>query len=319
MRLKLITNDNSRDFEELLPDVFLSQNELIGVACIEETGEEDMILGTSVVNPNEADDVLEIQWFYVQPEHRRKGAGSCMLRGIRDIARAAGLKLIDVCFWGEDTEEEETDGWTIDPITEIDDRWDESDENREKEYTDIDILKRFLLEQGFLTMSEYPIYSFLLSDIISSDYVRGHQKNKDNKVMEVYEGITWRDTPKTKRESVRNMVIEAGFTDLTYLASPDISFVCTRGDEIVGCLLATDNPEEKTITVMLFINFSQDPVCSAKLIAVTGDQVLKRYPEDYRVSFIAMNENTLKLLSTILDGSERIILDGYTVRGILEA
>ena len=70
---------------------------------------------------------------------------------------------------------------------------------------------------------------------------------------------------------------------------------------------------------MLFINFSQDPVCSAKLIAVTGDQVLKRYPEDYRVSFIAMNENTLKLLSTILDGSERIILDGYTVRGILEA
>ena len=95
--------------------------------------------------------------------------------------------------------------------------------------------------------------------------------------------------------------------------------MCVKGEEIVGCLLATDNPAEKMITVMLFLTFIQDPVCSAKLIAVTGDRILNRYPEDYRVSFVSMNENTLKLLSTILDSEDRIRLDGYTVRGILEA
>ena len=87
----------------------------------------------------------------------------------------------------------------------------------------------------------------------------------------------------------------------------------------MGCLLASDNPAKRMITVTLFINFSQDPVCSAKLIAVSGDRILGRYPEDYRISFIAMNDSTLKLLGTILNGSDKILLDGYTVRGISEA
>ena len=317
MRLKLITNDNIREFEELLPDAFADRKELLGVACIDEMQEDDRIVGTSVVFPNEEEDTLEIQWLYVLPEHRRKGAGSLLLNGIRDMAKAAGLTLVDICFWGEDTEEEDLDEWTLDPAEEADDRWEEAQESVENESTEVGILKKFLLEKGFLTMSQYPIYSFHLSDVMDSDYVKGHQKNKDSKVMEAYRGIPWRNLPDTMRESVREMVLQAGFADLTYLSEPDISFVCVREDKIMGCLLASDNPAEKTITVMLFINFSQDPICSAKLIAVTGDQILSSYPEDYRVSFIAMNDNTLKLLSTILAGEDKIHHDGYTIRGIL--
>ncbi len=319
MRLKLITNENVRDFDELLPDVFTGRKELLGVACIEETEEEDQILGASVVVPREEEDTLEIQWMYVKPESRRMGAGSCMLRGIRDMAEAAGLGLIDVCFWGEDTEAEESDIWTTDPSMEENDRWEEDDNDGDDVPTETWILKQFLLERGFLTRLEYPIYSFLLSDVLSSDYVKGHQKNKDSKVMADYEGVSWGSLSKEKREAVREKVIQAGFTDLTYLSSPEISFVCIKGGEIVGCLLATDDPAEKMITVMLFLTFIQEPICSAKLIAVTGDRILSRYPEDYQVSFIAMNENTWKLLGTILDGEDRIRLDGYTVRGILEA
>ena len=318
MRLKLITNDNSRDYEEYFPDVFSDRKELLGVACIDESGEDDRVLGTSVVFPREEEDTLEIQWIYVLPEHRRKGAGSCMLRGIRDMAKAAGLRLIDVCFWGEDTEEEESK-WIIDPINEPDDRIDEPAQISENEDTEAAILEKFLLEEGFLTRAEFPIYSFLLSDVISSGYVRDHQKNKASKALEAYDGVAWGDLSKTERESVREQVIQAGFTDLTYLSSPDISFVCVKREKIVGCLLATDNPVEKMITVMLFLNFTQDPICSAKLIADAGERILSRYPEDYRVSFIAMNENTLKLLGTILDGEDTLQLDGYTVHGILEA
>ena len=89
MRLKLITKDNSRDVEDMLPEVFTEREDLLGVACIDETEEEDIVLGASVVFPNEEEEVVEIQWMYVEPEHRRKGAGSCMLRGIRDMAKAA--------------------------------------------------------------------------------------------------------------------------------------------------------------------------------------------------------------------------------------
>ena len=319
MRLKLITNDNSHDFEDYLPDGFKDREEMLGLACIDETAEDDLILGTSVVFPNEEEDTLEIQWLYVLPEHRRKGAGSCMLRGIRDMAKAAGLKMIDICFWGEDTDEAEPDEWTLDPADEIGDRWDDAEAAREDEHTEVWILKHFLLEKGFLTMSENPIYSFLLSDVLNSDYVRGHQKNRDSKVMDAYEGISWRDLPKKMKETVREMVVQAGFNDLTYLSSPDISFVCVREGKVVGCLLTTDDPAEKMITVMLFINFTQDPVCSAKLITVTGERILSMYPDDYRVSFVAMNDNTLKLMGTILDDRKGILLDGYTVRGIMEA
>ncbi len=319
MRLKMITNNNLRDVEDMLPDVFTQKEDLLGVACIDEKGAEDTVLGVSVVFPNEEEDVLEIQWMYVQPEHRRKGAGSCMLNGIRDMAKAAGLRLIDVCFWGEETREEKTDTWTIDPSTENDDRWDGAGDIAENEYTGTGILKHFLQERGFLTRSEYPIYSFLLSDIIASDYVRTHQKNKNSEGMKAYEEISWGELSESMKESVKKNVIQAGFTDLTGLSSPDISFVCVKDGKIAGCLLSADSPAEKTITVMLLISFIQDPVCSAKLIAVAGDRILSRYPEDYRISFIALNENTLKLLRTILDDRNRLLLDGYTVRGILEA
>ncbi|MBR3538500.1 MAG: GNAT family N-acetyltransferase [Eubacterium sp.] len=326
LRLKLITNDNIKDFEEILPEAFSERKELLGVACIDETGEEDVILGASVVFPNEEEDVLELQWMYVQPQYRRRGAGSRMLQGIRDMAKAAGLKLIDVCFWEEDTEEDEGDTWSFDPAEEPDDRWEDTEESREDtgesredEYSEVRNLKDFLLEKGFLTMREYPIYSFFLSDVNASDYVRGHQKNKDSKALEAYDGVSWGKLSKSMRESVREKVIKEGFTDLTYLSSPEISFVCVKEGEIVGCLLSTVNPAEKLITVMLFISFTQDPICSAKLIAVTGEEILNRYPEDYRVAFIALNENTLKLLGTILDGRDRIRSEGYTIRGILEA
>ncbi len=316
MRLRLITNENARDYEGLLPDVFMSGRELLGVACIDETDEEDVIMGASVVLPKEEDETLELLWMYVKPEHRRRGAGSAMLRGIGEMGRAAGLKLVDVCFWGDDTKEEESDEWITDPAREDISRWNEED--REEKLTETGVLKRFLLEEGFLTMSEAPIYSFLLSDVSASDYVRDHQKNKDSKVMDSYESVVWGDVPQSVRETVREKIIQAGFRDLTGLCSPEISFVCYKGGEAAGCILVTDDPSERMITVMLLISFSPDPICIAKLIAVSGDRILGSYPEDYKISFIAMNESTLKLLKTILDGGEKVSLDGYTVRGILE-
>ena len=319
MRLMLITNDNLRDFEDHLPDAYTGRPELLGVACIEETEDEDVILGTAVVSPNEEEDRLEVQWMYVEPEHRRKGAGSLMLKGIRDMAKAAGLRLVDVCFPGEDIEEEESDDWTFDPAEEPDDRWDASDDSGEDENTEIEILKQFLQAKEFLTMSEYPICSFQLSDVIHSDFVKKHEKNRNNRIMADYEGISWKDITETMRRSVREKVTQAGFSDLTYLCSPDLSFVCVKGGKIIGCLLAEDDPEEKMIKVQLFIDFAEDPICSAKLIVVAGDRVLSSYPEDYHVSFIALNESSRKLLGTILDDEKKLRQDGYTVRAILEA
>ena len=96
MRLKLITKDNISDFEDTLPDAFSERKEILGVACIEETEEEDLVLGASVVFPNEEEDVLELHWMYVHPEYRRRGAGSRMLQGIRDMAKAAGVNYPDL-------------------------------------------------------------------------------------------------------------------------------------------------------------------------------------------------------------------------------
>ena len=317
MRLKMITNENARDFDELLPDYFMEERELLGVACIDEGEEEDFIMGASVVQPREEDDTLEILWMYVKPECRRQGAGARMLHGIREMAVAAGLQLLDVCFWGGDTGEDLSDDWVIDPAEEEITR--REAEDPAEELDEIGILRAFLLEEGFLTMSEAPIYTFRLSDVLTSDYVRDHQKNKDNKVMEAYECMTWDDAPAAVREAAREKIMEAGFRDHTGLCAPGLSFICRKGREIEGCILTTDDPAEQRITVMLLISFSGDPICTAKLIAVSGDRILESYPEDYRISFVAMNEMTLKLLNTILGGSEKVLLEGYTVRGILEA
>ena len=310
MYLKLISNHNVYQYSQFIPEAFLSVEEILGVICLDDEG-SDTLLGIALVQPE--DDMLNIKWFYVLPEYRRMGAGSLMLEGLREMAQAAHLGAVDVYYYSEtlDTDEEPLEKDNPDlSERELFDAW-----NTLRENEGIDT---FLLENGFVVMRQNEIRSFVLSDIASSDYVARHNKNKDNKELKAFECISFEDISPSDEELVISRLISQGYPDYTKFCRRDISFICKKGETLKGCILITDNPDEKTLTIMVLVSFMPDPLCAAKLIVVAGDKVQQLFPTDYRISFVAANDSILKLVGTILDDTDILRTTGYATHAVFE-
>lgn len=343
MYLKLLTNSNVFQYSQFIPKGFLYTKELLGVVCLDDDN-GDVPMGVAVAEP--AEDVLNIQWLYVLPECRRMGAGSLMLQGLTEMAEAAELGAVDVYYHSEAVTPD--DSYHSD-VMEPDDNYHSdivaSDDNfhLENEASDDELLAEidpdaierelskpwnefgenagvdiFLAENGFVVMRERPIKTFALSDITSSDYVAKHNKNKDRKELKGYESISFEDISPEDEELVISQLKSQGYPDYTRFCRRDISFICKKDGVVKGCMLVTDDPDEKTLTIMILLSFMQDPLCAAKLIIVAGDKVLKLFPHDYKISFVVANENILRLVETILDDTDIVKTTGFTTHAVFE-
>lgn len=368
MYLRLLTDQNIKNYEFLFPEALRTRPRTLGVICL---SDEETALGAALVLPKDEESTLEIQWLYVLPEYREKGAGTLMLQGILDMARAGGLTLLDAYFWGDDPDaldlpgsddpeedeswpmeeepdseekalteddepaasvEEESESWPVaddederpelwflDPAFEETIRPEEDEGFSPEKLSDAEILEHFLLKNGFLMMPEYPIYSLTISDIITSDFVKAHGNSIHRKGLSGYEIVSFDILSKEDLVDVQRLIVKKGFKDFTELCTEKISFVCFRGDTPAGCILCSDDPDEKTITIMLLINFTTDPLCAAKLIASAGGFVMKNYQEEYRITFAAVNEGAVKLLKSFLGDQKECAPEGYTLRAVLES
>ena len=310
MYLKLITDDNAFMFSGFIPEAFLNMKGLLGVVCLDDE-DNDATMGIALVEPTE--DTLNIRWFYVLPEFRRMGVGSLMLQGISEMAEAGSLSAAEVYYHSNvrDSDEETLEKKYPDlPERELLSAWNELSEN-----SGIDL---FLQENGYVVMRQNPIKSFMISDIISSDYVAKHNKNKDKKELKLYEGISFEEISPSEEKTVISHLKAQGYPDYTPFCRRDISFICKKGDSVKGCILITDDPDERTLTIMVLLNFMTDPLCAAKLIVVAGDKALKLFPSDYKISFVAANDNTTKLVGMILDDTDILKTTGYTTHAVFE-
>ena len=298
MYLKLLTENNVLLYRDMVPEALRDKDELLGVVCLDE--DVDGPLGVAVVEPQGQS--LNILWLYVAPEHRECGAGSLMMDGIEEMAEAAGLERVEAFYW------------TKSPENELSEEECGEYENRDEER----ILDDFLSENGFVILRETPIYSFVLGDIYTSDYVQEHNKNIDNKRMKEYVGVPFYEISEEEESYVRGQLIKNGFNDCISICSKELSFICKKDGKIEGCIIATDDPEEKLLTVAVLLNFGNDPVCAAKLIVALGEKAKMFLSHDYRVSFIAANDSVIKLVSTVLGGVDKLETWGCTSHGILE-
>jgi GNAT superfamily N-acetyltransferase len=310
MYLTLLTNSNLIQYSQFVPEAFLHRKELLGVVCLDDE-DNNAPLGVAIAEPSE--DTLNIQWFYVLPEFRRIGVGSLMLQGLSEMAEAAHLGAVDVYYHSDniDSDEEPLEKENPDiPERELYKAWNDLRENEG--------IDTFLLENGFVIIRQNPIKSFTLNDIISSDYVAQHNKNKDRKELKALECVSFEDISPSEEELVISQLKSQGYPDYTPFCRRDISFICKKAESVKGCMLMTDDPDEKTLTIMILLSFIPDPLCAAKLIIKAGDKVLNLFPPDYKVSFVAANDSTLKLVGTILDDTDILKTTGYTTHAVFE-
>ncbi|MCR5403598.1 MAG: GNAT family N-acetyltransferase [Butyrivibrio sp.] len=332
MYLKLLTGDNAFIYSSMIPDAFLRREELLGVVCLDE---EDTPQGIAVVEPRDEDKCLNIQWLYVLPTCRRGGVGSLLLEGISEIAEAAGLETVDIYYWtaeqdesesleeeevGEDPAEEDTGllSYEFDSFIDCDELSDRESLDYWNTGRESIFIDAFLMENGFVILRENQIYSFYLSDILTSEYVSRHNKNKDNDQLKAYTGISFDGISSEDEIYVVSQLKKQGFPDYTPFCRRDISFICKKDENPAGCILITDNPDERTLTVMALQNFGTDPVCAAKLIVLAGSRVLEELPSDYKVSFVLANEGVQKFWGTILDDMSKLKMTGVTSHAVFE-
>ncbi len=130
MHITKLTAENADLFTEFADGVLLDNPLLMGVGCVDE---EDEPIGATILDTD--GNGLVIRSIMVEPSFRRKGAGTLMLEGAKEMARNAGLDIMDAFFTDEKSEP-------------------------------------FFLASGFFVAREYPIFSLKREDLIGSKMLK---------------------------------------------------------------------------------------------------------------------------------------------------
>lgn len=283
MYLTMLTSQNVHLYGKFVPPAYRDDPRLLGVVCQDEDN-DDYILGSAVVELSE--NSLILRHIYVVPTERRKGAASLMMQGIRDMCDAAEIKLLETWFWDEVDRDEV-----------------------------LEALEWFLLDNGFINVVEYPIYSCKLSDLLNSPYLA---KAKPLKGFSDYDCISFDRITANQERAVKNMIKKRGYPDYVPFCRRDMSFISMRDGEIAGCILSSDDEEARVLNIVLLRNFTKDNVCAVKLLATLKRVVSDTLPMDYSISFVWAGVDITDLMAKVLHGDDKYNLLGHTVHGICE-
>ncbi len=133
MYLTKITQNNLKNFEHLIIRDKLKELKLPGAGCINDFGDE-----TGAMFVDTDGEGLIIRYLFVDPMFRNEGAGSLLLKGALDMAKAAGLKFTDAFFYDRDPG-----------------------------------LEEFFLKNGYLVSRGFPVYTLSLTDVVDSPEFKG--------------------------------------------------------------------------------------------------------------------------------------------------
>lgn len=131
MRVTNISDDNIDYFRELAPEEDFENENLIWLGVVDSDGTACGVIGAGVF-----EELAYIDWIYVDPAYRKKGAGRALLKWMKTVLWEAQVKAVEISF---------------------------SDEAED--------LEEFLMEEGFFIETDEEIYSVPLKELIFSDVI----------------------------------------------------------------------------------------------------------------------------------------------------
>lgn len=277
MRISIVTEENEGIYRDYLPDPFFSAPLKLGIVCLEEGS--DSPIGFTMLKIEE-DDLL-IEQIFVEEASRHKGAGSMMLRGACETARASGLDRVELYYNSLDGKRELPEG--------------------------------FFLANGFLIASEGRIFSFSAEDMYSSDYLKTLENTKQ---ANDYNCTAIRDLPARKREMLKEKLYKRDRLSAFAYCREDISFLCEKGDEEMACILCGYDEDNDVMTIMSLVAFSNDPLCVARLLGFLGNHVALNFKADVTVVFRESEESRKRLAIKLLDDERKLYAAGSVLHGV---
>jgi hypothetical protein len=204
-----------------------------------------------------------------------------MLSGAGEMAEAAGINTLEIYFnalWGNE-----------------------------------DIPEEFLLENGFLICAERELVEFASKDLIYSDYVKHIHFPKE---LDAYKCIPLGQLSKTQEVQLKRLLDKHHGSDFLPFSNRDMSFLCEKGGEEKGCILCGFDEDNSMITLMELTDFSDDPMCVAKLLITLGHYVVDNFQEETHARFLKAEELKVALAEKLLGDESKLKVAGSLLHGV---
>ena len=140
MKVTEITSDNAEYFEDLIPEGYLENENLLWLGAIAGDGTACAVLGSGVY-----EDMAYIEWIYTDPSYRKEGAARALMKLLKTFLRKVKVKILQISF-------------------------SEDDEN----------LEEFLEDEGFIVNDDRESYSFPVRDLIYSEMIDRYGEEHDS-------------------------------------------------------------------------------------------------------------------------------------------
>ena len=277
MILEIISNENAKDYVEFLPDFFYKAELMLGIVCLDE--ETDTPVGFTMLTLKE--ESLLIEYIYVIKEYRRRGVGTMMLDGVGEMAEAAGIDTIEVYY---------------DALLDSE-----------------DIPGEFLLENGFLISEAGELMEFDSADLLYSDYVKNLRYPKE---LDVYDCIPIGRISESQGRRLKKRLEMYGGSDFLPFSNSNMSFLCVKSGEEKGCILCSYDEYTNMITIMELIVFSNDPMCTAKLLIALGRYVANKFSHKPCAMFLKTQEFKVALAEKLLGDESKLKSAGVLLQGV---
>lgn len=255
MRITAIGEKNTKAFGRYVGDLLPHQ---MGLGLVD----KGVVVGAAVFS---IDEVMNLEYIYADEKYRRKGGGTMLINGAKEVLKDLELPGI-MTFFKED-----------------------------------DIIEAFLEKNGFVIAPASPIYSFSAVELLSSDQAERLLNKKYQKDISScrYMKSQVRDRlMKTLEDNDMDPeVLDPGSFDM------DISFFLSAGEDDLGILTAY--MDEKDIIITMLFCSSDNPAGAAGLLSAFFERVSFLKPSaKTRIRFVGESTNIVSSLERILEGGK---------------
>lgn len=238
---------------------------------------EEKIVGVAAFVADNESELLSVS---VSPKWQKQEIGSELVDGIVDMVKECGSTMLETILFVQDDEEEGVD--------------------------------QFLWRCGFNEEEEYLVGGFTLKDIKNNDVVR---KIIDKKLPEQVKSLS-QVSDTEARDFGRDLMKKGVYSGWeTGKFNEHLSSVYIERGRISACLLFSDEGDDLNLEFAYVDPKNNNRLTLLYLIANSVLKAESEYAEDTKISTLAINETSEKILKNLLDDNlktDRLIR--YTIR-----
>lgn len=271
MKACIVDKKDQDVLKEMLPEMLWKKSDFVVVAV-----EDDTVCASAAVRLDET--FFQVEYFYVEPEFRNRGAAGCMISLIHRIARESGMDATVFTYRKDETTEDLYDMLLV------------------KHFED------FELYDHLWTIKLKDLQLPTLKQSLETSYT------ELGNALSAQKNMLRNDYYATERRETRGTA-PAVLKDFDeYL--PDISVLEVEDEKVMGAILF-EELDQALLLSLLYTKGSKQPVKLLELLVAAYQRMKKKYPEDMELYINSLDHHADALIGKLTE--QRVQEEGIVV------